>query len=323
MSSVLITGATGFIGLHLTELFLENKFDVTVFIRKRNQFIDDLEKRGVKIIIGNFELTDTIKAAVENKDIVIHNAGATMAISEQEYIKTNAQYTRNILDLLTSHQKFILISSQAAAGPSTIDTPIPEDTISRPVSYYGKSKLLAEKYVADWGAKNNNNYIIIRPCSVFGPGDKEFFPFFKSVNRRIEPIITGGVQRLSFIYVKDLIRAILAAAESKINGEIYFVANDELYDSKRFGEEIKKALNIKFILKIFIPLKLLSFLIKITEIFYKKPMLLNSQKMLEFKQTAWLASNAKIKKELAWKPLYTLDQAVKETADWLLQNKLI
>jgi nucleoside-diphosphate-sugar epimerase len=61
------------------------------------------------------------------------------------------------LALLKKNQRFIFISSQAPAGPSTSFTPIDEQAQPHPLTCYGKNKLVAENYIREWGKKNNNN----------------------------------------------------------------------------------------------------------------------------------------------------------------------
>jgi len=61
------------------------------------------------------------------------------------------------LALFKKNQRFIFISLQAAAGPSTSFTPIDEQAQPHPLTYYGKSQLVAENYIRAWGKKNNNN----------------------------------------------------------------------------------------------------------------------------------------------------------------------
>ena len=321
MQSVLITGASGFIGSHLAEIFLEHNYKVSLLIRKRNSLINELERRGAKIAEGYFESEKSLISAVDGIDVVIHNAGTTKAFQKQEYLKINAQYTRNLLKVLNRNQKLIFISSQAAAGPSSISKPLKEEETPSPISYYGKSKLLAEQYIKEWGAQNNSNFIILRPSAVLGPRDKAFLALFKAASRGFYFTASQGVEQFSIIYVKDLAFAIIKSVESEVKGKTYFVASNDYCNQDDLKENIKKAYNRKRLLTARIPIHLISFGVNFIEMFYKKNLILNSQKLLELKHRSWLISSNQIKNDLQWKPEYSLEHAVNETAQWYISHK--
>ncbi|MEI6057102.1 MAG: NAD(P)-dependent oxidoreductase [Lentisphaerota bacterium] len=321
MQSVLITGTSGFIGSHLAEIFLKHNCNLALFIRKRNELIDEFEQRGAKIIEGSFESKKTLMSAVHGMDVVIHNAGTTKAFQEQEYLKVNSQYTKNLLNVLNGNQKLIFISSQAAAGPSSFSKPLTEEATPNPISYYGKSKLLAEQYIKEWGAQNNSNFIILRPSAIFGPGDKAFFPFFKAASKGFYYTVSHGIEQFSIIYVKDLAFAIIKLVESGVKGKTYFVSSNDYCNQNDLMENIKKTYNRKKLLTARIPIHLISFGVNIFEKFYRNIFTLNSQKLLELKHRSWLISSKQINDDLQWEAEYSLEHAVNETAQWYISHK--
>ena len=121
MKKILVTGGTGFIGSHLTELLLKNGYVVSCLAR------DPANLRwlsGMNIVVkaGDCLLPETLAKAVEQASVVIHAAGLTKARRAREYYEVNHIGTRNVLEACARYnpgiEKFILISSQAAAGPS-------------------------------------------------------------------------------------------------------------------------------------------------------------------------------------------------------------
>lgn len=323
MKSVMLTGATGFVGSHIAEALLEKNIKLSIFSRRQNDLTKQFERSGASIFTGENTDKKAIAAALEGVDTVIHAAGATKGICEDDYIKANTDFTGRILSFLNESQKFIYISSQAAAGPSSINSPITEEKNSHPLTYYGKSKLVSENLVREWGSSNGNNYIILRPSSVYGPREKDIFTYFKLMSRGLFFLLGTGEKKISIIYVKDLVSAIITAAESSKKGETFFVCNDEGVNWLELGEEIKKAVGKKSVIKLNIPEKLvypIGFASDILARITRKPALLNNQKLIEMKQEAWLCSNKKIKEILGWKSGYTLSSGIKETADWYFKE---
>jgi len=320
MKKVCITGATGFVGSHLAEAVLEKGVSLKIFTRKKNKLIENFEEQGAEIVVGTFEDDEKLAKAVDGCDTVIHAAGATKGLNESDYIKTNSEYTENILKRVDGKKtKFIYISTQAAAGPSTAETPKKESDRPNPLTFYGKSKLLAEEKVKKWGSENDNNYTILRPSSVFGPREKDIYNYFKLVNSGVLILLGSGKKRISIVYVKDLVKAIIASAESTIKGGVYFIANDESCDWIELGTKIKIALNKNRVLTVKLPEFFAYPVAMISDViasFTKKPALLNNQKVIEMKQTAWLCSNDEFKKDFGWKSDYDLSDALKETASW-------
>ena len=182
MRSVMLTGATGFIGSHIAERLLRNKIITHLFVRRRTGLIDSFEKMGAAIYVAQSNAPNILKESLKDTDVVIHCAGVTKALKEADYIKANVDFTENILCLI-NEQKFVFLSSQAAAGPSDSLIPTNEQAEPNPVSYYGKSKLLAEVRIKEWGKANNNNYVILRPCIVYGPRERAVYNGFKLIKK--------------------------------------------------------------------------------------------------------------------------------------------
>ena len=113
---------------------------------------------------------------------VIHAAGATKALSEASYNEVNAVYTRNLAQAVSEVQvplkKFVFLSSLAAMGPATNGHPILEMDAPNPVTFYGKSKLLAESYLL---ALDSLPSIVLRPTAVYGPRDRDIFIILKTI----------------------------------------------------------------------------------------------------------------------------------------------
>jgi len=323
LKSVMLTGATGFIGSHIAERLIREKIATHLFVRRKTGFMNYLEEKGAMIYVGQPEDLEVLKKSLEDVDTVIHCAGAVKALKKEDYFRANVEFTGNILGLLYKEQRIVFISSQAAAGPSNDHPPLNEEAEPKPLTHYGMSKLLAENMVREWGEENCNSFIILRPSVVYGPRERALYRAFKAINKGLFFTLGGGHIKISIIHVEDLVRAIIMSAEQCFTGETFFVSYDEAYSWEEIGDCIGRALDKSHLLKLKIPLLLAYPVVHLMDMaarLTKKPTLLSSQKLIEVRQTAWLCSNRKIKEKLRWKPEISLENGIKQTADWYLKE---
>ncbi|MBK5286760.1 MAG: NAD(P)-dependent oxidoreductase, partial [Bacteroidia bacterium] len=177
---ILITGGSGFIGSALVDEAVRKNYEVHAAVRATSSrvFLEDL---GVTIHEINLadtasleELFFNLKSGHGDFDYIIHNAGTTKAKTEEEFYTINYRYTKNLVTALAQSnfipKKFIYMSSLAALGPGVGEIPIQETDNPKPITAYGRSKLLSEQFIT---AQNEIPFLIIRPTAVYGPRDKE------------------------------------------------------------------------------------------------------------------------------------------------------
>jgi nucleoside-diphosphate-sugar epimerase len=325
MSKITLTGATGFIGQHFAKEIIASEEELKILSRRKNKLLLDFEKLGARI--STLELSDKKGIASELGDCetVIHLAGATKTLTEKEMFKVNVEYTKNLLDVCDGRNiHFVYISSQAAAGPAkNLQNPVKESDSPNPLTWYGKSKLEAENEVKKWGERKNNNYTVIRPPSVFGPGEKDIFSCFKLMNKNLSFSIGYKEKRLSVIYVKDLVSAIMHLSKNiEFSGKTYFASSDDHYSWEELFSAIAQSMNKRKYLKLKLPefsAVPVAFFSEMMSKITKKPALLNSQKIIEMKQDFWLCSNSLLK-STGWKPKYSIKEAMDETTRWYREN---
>lgn len=237
----LVTGGAGFIGSHLCEELVTRGFKVVS--------VDDYSA-GKKINLAhlksypNFkevkcDITDTKKLEkyLVDVDIVFHNAASKKSvclINPQKDLMVNGGGTLNLLELAKKHKikKFIHASTGSVYGEAKI-FPTDEEHPLRPVSYYGVSKLAAEKYVQVFNHLYGMDTTILRYFHVYGSRQEynEFGGvvsiFLNNLMKNEVPKIFGsGRQERSFTYVKDIVLAnLLCAVEEKTKGEVYNCAS--------------------------------------------------------------------------------------------------
>ncbi|MCK4384806.1 MAG: NAD-dependent epimerase/dehydratase family protein, partial [candidate division Zixibacteria bacterium] len=248
-------------------------------------------------------------------------AGLTKAKSQEEYFEANYQGTKNLIEVCFEDnpkiKRFVYISSQAAVGPGKDGKPLDETSPCNPITDYGKSKLQGEKIVTEYSSKLP--VTIIRPPAVYGPRDSDILGFFKVANKRLKTLFGRGESYISLCYVQDLVEGIILAAESpKAIGQIYFIADDQIYSWREAFRLITQVLNKKAI-TLRIPRPFLFTVAFISENIFTllgKPALINMQKVREITQKYWLCDVSKAKKELGFSPKYKLEEGARKTVRW-------
>ena len=323
---VLITGASGFVGFHLIEAALKAGLEVHAAVRASSR-VEHLKGYEVQYVSPDFSNTASIGKLLEDKqyDYVIHAAGITKAFSDDEYNSVNAGYTKELAMAVRNARvplsKFVFISSLAALGPIAYDAqaPILEDNEPKPVTGYGRSKLLAEQYLQQI---EGLPLITLRPTAVYGPRDKDIFIMFKMISRGFEPYIGRKQQRFSFLYVKDLAKATIEALTSPSTGT-YNLSDGNVYDRYALAEITKKLLG-KNTWKLHVPYGIVQVLASLLE---KMPSrgnaapALNREKLNELTAPNWHCSIEKSRTQLHFSPDYDLEKGLTETLQWYRENK--
>jgi nucleoside-diphosphate-sugar epimerase len=324
---LLITGASGFLGFHLIEAALLQKYEVYAGVRKSSNTKHLLNNR---VVLVEMDLADvnSIKNMLERHGIthIIHAAALTKAKTETDYNFSNALLTRNLAiaaaEMGTVIKKFVFISSLAAMGPSANGEPVKEDDIPRPLTWYGKSKLLAEKYLLEI---NNLPLIGLRPTAVYGPREKDLLLLIKSVSKGLEVYIGSDEQQLSFVYVKDLATIAVNCLSSKIIGEFYNISDGKVYNRYAFADAAKKATHKKTI-RLQLPLALIKTIAAGMDALYRKSSktpVLNKDKIKELTATDWSCDITKSQRDLGYLPSYDLESGMAETVQWYRANNWI
>ena len=325
IGKALVTGANGFVGSHLVEALLSRGYQVTCLVRKTSN-LRWLSGLKVEWVYADISEKGTLKNVLKNSDFIFHVAGLTKARNREEYLKANYWGTKNLIEVCVEDnpqiRRFVYISSQAAVGPGKDGQPLDENSSCNPITDYGKSKLEGEKIVLEYSSKLP--VTIIRPPAVYGPRDSDILGFFKVANKGFRILLGRGESYISLCYVEDLIEGIILASESpKAIGQIYFIADDQIYSWREAFGIIACVLNKKTI-TLRIPNAFLFTVAFISENIFRllgKPALVNMQKVREITQKYWLCDVSKAKKELGFSPKYKLEQGARKTVRWYKEKE--
>lgn len=312
MKKVLVTGADGFIGSHLTESLLEKGYDVKAFVYYNSfnnwGWLDTLPKEkldAIDIFSGDIRDPNGVREAMKDVDMVFHLA-ALIAIpfsyhSPDSYVDTNIKGTLNVLQAARSlNTKRVLVTSTSEVYGTAQYVPIDEKHPYQGQSPYSATKIGADRLAESFYRSFGLPVSIVRPFNTFGPR--------QSARAVIPTIITqllSGKAEIKlgslsptrdFNYVKDTAAGFIAIAESeKTIGEEINIATQQEISIGDLANEI------------------------ISQINPSAKIICDEQRLRPEKSEVnrLLGSNAKIKELTDWKQQYTFEQGIAETIEWL------
>lgn len=251
---ILVTGAAGFIGSHLSERLVGLGHDVIGIDNFNSHYpkelkdenVRDIEKVGVKFL--ELDLAeDNLTEAVESVEIVYHLAaqpGISSKVSLEQYVKNNIVATQKLLEALEksdSLKLFVNTATSSVYGAHATDS---EDAAPKPTSNYGVTKLAAEQLVLSWQRDKGFPACSIRPFSIYGPRERPEKLYPRLIRAILDdsyflPLYEGSTAHIrSYTYVSDLIDGYVSVLENidKCVGEIFNMGTDKVITT---GEGIK------------------------------------------------------------------------------------
>ncbi len=225
MTSVFVTGASGFVGRRVVEALLAEGHHVLALTRRETT---GLPTDGLTWVRGDVTQPDTYRAAVAEADYVIHLAALLGARRASQLRDANVGGTAALLDgCLASGvglRRVVLVSSLAAMGPKHNGSLLVETDPCRPQTVYGESKLAAERVAL--GYTGRLPITILRPSFVYGRADQRGADHLRTLLRSGERPWKTPIVQLSFVHVLDLARACLRALDvDGPSGELFLVAD--------------------------------------------------------------------------------------------------
>ncbi len=324
---ILVTGATGFVGSHLAERLAELGCELYLLLRQTSK-LDHIAHLNFTPVVSDLRDPAPLTEVIGRVDYVFHSAGLVKAESLDEFMRVNAGGTQSLLDLALKHnpnlKRFVLISSQAAGGPSDGSVLKCENDPAVPVSDYGRSKRAAEEAVL--AVSERLPVTIVRPPAVFGPRDTEVLTFFKFVRSGLMLKFGGNESFVSIVYVADLVDGILRSGMMPEGvGEIFHInTQDELsqWQAQRLMAEAMKVEVQPLRIPLWLLRRLAPRMEKLDRKLGNSPML-SVDKVKELSCRYWTTSSDKARQRLGFAPLQSLEVSLRETYDWYWKHKWV
>ncbi|MBQ4445552.1 MAG: NAD(P)-dependent oxidoreductase [Prevotella sp.] len=337
MPRILVTGATGFIGSFIVEEALNKGMEVWAAVRKTSS-LEYLRDSRIHRIELNLSSEDDLKNQLKDHpfDYVVHAAGVTKCIHQEDFYRINTEGTKNLVNAIRTLKmplkRFVYLSSLSIFGPIKEQQPYQEITEAdtpQPNTAYGKSKLLAEQFLdgINESLKADEEpfpYVILRPTGVYGPREKDYFLMAKSIKGHSDFSVGYKQQDITFVYVQDVVQAVFLAIDYGKTGRKYFLSDGQVYQSSTFSNLIHQALDRPWWIRIKAPIWILRIVTFFGEHIGRmtgKISALNNDKYHILKQRNWRCDIQPAIDELGYHPEYPLELGVPLTIRWYKENK--
>jgi nucleoside-diphosphate-sugar epimerase len=314
-----LTGGTGFVGSHVARALGVRGWRVRALARggaSRRSALPAGE--GIEPVAGDLSDGTDLSTLIAGTEAIVHVAGITRGRTLEEYRAVNALGTARVVEAgrrVAPRALFVLVSSQAAAGPMRDGRPVREEDPPRPVSWYGASKLEGEEAVrAGWPGP----WIVLRPSVVFGPGDRGLFILFRAAARGILPVPAGDT-RIQVIRAERAADAIAeAAGRPDLAGRRAFLADPEPVTTRSLSEAIAE-LPRKRPLLVPVPralIRLAGASQTAVEAITRRSRPFNADKAREILAGDWVCDPEPLRRDLGLRAPPALAQELAETWEW-------
>jgi len=297
---VVVTGGAGFIGSNLCRALLKNGAKVTVIdnlYSGKIEFIEDLVDKGLTFVQEDIRDQAILEEATKNCDVIFHLAAQTSVPfsmkNPKEDCEINVVGTVNTLDAAKKADARVVFASSAAVYGNPEKKPTPETYPTHPVAFYGLTKLLGENYCRFYQETYGLKIVIFRIFNVYGPDCHgaiyDFLNKLRKNPKKLEVLGTGKQSR-DFVYVSDMVDALIKAATSPAApGEIFNIGTGTTTSVAELAKMLVELLGLKDV-----------------DIYF------TGGQAWAGDMDITLADNSKVKSTLQWKPQVPLDEGLKK-----------
>ena len=313
--SVLVSGATGFVGRALVAALRAQQRQVRCALRETAP-----DNAGNDFIVGDIGPDTDWQPALRGIDCVVHLAARTHVLREsaadplRAYRHINVGGTRRLAQQAAAAgvRRFVFLSSIKVNGESTSEHPFTANDAPQPLDAYGISKREAEDVLRQIGADTSMEIVILRPPLVYGPGVKgNFLRLLQAVERGTPLPLASIENRRSLVYVGNLVDAIITCIDAPAAAGKTWLVSD--------GEDVSTPALIR---KLAAALELSPRLLPCPPALLHFSAALLGKRAAAMRLTGSLAvDGSALRQAIGWQPRYSLDQGLKATAQWYHQSQ--
>jgi nucleoside-diphosphate-sugar epimerase len=322
--TVLVTGATGFIGGHLARHLLDRGHPARAMVRRENP---NLAQAGIELTRGDITDQDAARAAVEGVDAVFHLAAQrdVWGTPESVYHKVNVEGTLNLLraSATAGVQRFVFCSSVGVArypGNLKADETLPHVQASSQTSYHD-TKAQAEQAVMAAARTGEVPALIVRPVITYGPGDRTGM-----ITQLLERLANGrfllvgdGHNHVDLAYIDDMIDGMVLAWERGTVGRAYILSGPQPVTMHEVLAAAHAALGQEGPSRFYLPAGLAYFLAGWAERVWgawggRPPVTRDAVATLAVDRGF---SHARANQDLGYQPQVSYKDGLQRTADWM------
>ncbi|MEG2172223.1 MAG: NAD(P)-dependent oxidoreductase [Desulfovibrionaceae bacterium] len=320
---ILVTGATGFVGRHLTRALVEAGAQVTCLVRASS--CTAKLPQGVRTVQACLCTGHGLDQALQGQDTLIHMAALLFGLGWQDYLHSNARAAQCLAQALRTYgghiRRVVLVSSLAATGPAATGAGVEDDTPPAPVSAYGWSKYMTEQIL---GAALGQRMVTVRPPIIYGSGDRGLLPYFQAARKGFVVCPGSGHFPVSAVHVHDMVQALLLCLHENAHG-IYHLDDGAQHTMPAIGRAIAAALHagsarpFRAPRIIPVPLWIMGAAAHLAGLWGHVAVRMgrrapswNPDKYREACQEGWLCNSKRIARELGYSPTISLEQGMAE-----------
>jgi NAD dependent epimerase/dehydratase len=313
---VLVTGAGGFIGSHLTEALIVAGATTTAMVRYNSgglignlAFIDADARKAMRVVSGNIEDSDFVYEAVKGQDIVLHLA-ALIAIpysyeAPRSYVRTNIEGTLNVLEAARRYDvKRVVHTSTSEVYGTALRVPIDEDHPLQGQSPYSASKIGADKLAESYYRSFATPVMTLRPFNTFGPGQsaRAFIPTIISQALERDEVRLGSLTpERDMTFVSDTVAGFMAAAATPgIEGMTLNLGTGKTHSVGWFAERILRLMEVD------------------------RPLVQADERMRPAASEVMklVSDNTRARDTMGWSPAVSLDDGLRRTIEFIRKHPL-
>ena len=234
--NVVVTGASGFTGTHLTKALVQAGNRVRIFVRPTSS-LEEFTGLDVEVVRGDIRDPTAIEQAVKGCEKVFHLAACfrEAGVKDAVYHEVHVKGTEHVLRAALKHDVTHVIHCSTAGVHGHVEhPPANEEAPFNPGDIYQETKLAGEQCAISFHRQTGLPLTVIRPTGIYGPGDSRMLKFYQLVKRRRFVMLGNGKALYHFTYISDLVEGFLRAANNEqtvgqayiIGGERYLTLQD-------------------------------------------------------------------------------------------------
>jgi nucleoside-diphosphate-sugar epimerase len=327
---LLVTGVPGWLSAAFLRSIADDPIPGLEDVRCLAQHGSDLERQApspmrVEVVRGDLTDPESLERAVRGVDTVLHAAAVIHVRHIRDYYAVNTDGTRR----LAAHaaragvKRFVYVSSNAAGGRSPGPKSVMREAdLDRPLSHYGRSKRLAEKWLLE--TPGPMEAVVLRPCMFYGPPvPSRHVEVYKRIVHSRMPLVGGGAYARSLVYIDNLVQCVrLALVKPAAAKSVYYVADREPYTTREVIVAMARALGVE---ARFLRLPAIA-----ATAAYEADRLLSMFGV--YQQTLHLVGEGnwnvgvsveKARRELGYEPKVSIDQGMRLAVDWCRERGLL
>jgi len=245
--TILVTGATGFIGSHLTLRLLADNKRIRALVLPSDPIPMEWGTR-VEVFRGDVRNRRDVEVAVRGAKLIFHLAAVTLDTGPMElHQAVTLEGTRHIMEAAAAHRAKVILTSSITTYGVKIQTDVLDEELvwGTPAGFYSTHKQLQEKLAREIASKQNVELVVLRPGNVYGPGSPQWVKSVIAELKRGTPTLLGGGHgNPGFVYIDNLVDALILASENpKAVGRIYNIGDGFDLSWNRYFSDLAKMAN--------------------------------------------------------------------------------